>query len=189
MNKTRTVTPPQVDTSDAQKFLDNPEVQRWAIAIALQIREAFNRNWFKAEDLMKKVEDQSTPFEKLHFPVLMAYGLLKKHKTSGKYKVIVGTLDAALAKIEESPEFLKWQDSSEEQKLKMQQEKKDELLELTSEANGGQTQVLNTGASPKLDYIDEKKESIIKTPEEFEGDERVKKVKEIVKKQRQLKKK
>ncbi len=187
MSKTKTVAPPAVETKDAQEFLENPEVQRWAIAIALQIREAFSRNWFKIEDLMKQVEDESTPFEKLHFPVLMAYDLLKKHKTSGKYKVIVGTLDKALAKIEESPEFKEWESSSEEQKEKMAEDKKEELLELTAEENGGQTQVI--GSVPNIEYVDEKKPSLIKSPEEFAGDERVEQVKELVKRNRNTKKK
>ena len=189
MSKTKTVAPPQVDTTDAQAFLENPDVQRWAIAIALQIREAFNREWFKVEDLQAKVEDESTPFEQLHFKVLMAYGLLKKHKTSGKYKVIVGILDKALEKIEESPEFKEWEEASEEKKEEMAKAKQEEMLELSSEANGGQTQVLPTGAGPNIEYIDEKKPTLIKTPEEFAGDERVKQVKEIVKKGRQSKKK
>ena len=157
---------------------------------SVQIRECFQRNWFKIDDLKKQITDPTTPFEKLHFPVLKAYNLLKQHKTSGKYKVIVGTLDAALKKVEESPEFKEWEAASEEKKIQMADEKQKDLVNVTTDANGGQVSIVNeNSAKPNIEYIDEKPVTIIKTPEEIAGEDNVKRVKAMAKRKITVKKK
>lgn len=80
----------EVQYEDVKAFMSNPENQKTAIAIALQLRSAFGRTWFKISDL-KRISKNTSTFEDFELPVLRGYGLVKSK--NGKHKVTLAVLE------------------------------------------------------------------------------------------------
>ena len=80
----------EIQQDDLKGFLRNPENQKTATALALQLRDKFGRRWFTLSDV-KGVAINAETIESFELPVLKAYNLLRQK--NNKYRITLAVLE------------------------------------------------------------------------------------------------